>query len=415
MDNVSPADARAQFPRSAGELERLAREKILILDGAMGTMIQQLGFSEAEFRGQPFQSHPSALLGCNDLLSWTQPAAIQEIHQAFLDAGAEILSTNTFNANRVSLADYGLSESVRQINLAAVACARQAIVARRSDGRPRFVAGSIGPTNRTASLSPDVNDPGYRAVTFADLVAAYAEQIDALLSGGVDLLLPETTFDTLNLKACLFAVEECFERLGRRVPVIASVTITDRSGRTLSGQTLAAFCTSIGHAGLFAVAINCALGPELMRPHVEELAAICSTRTGCYPNAGLPNEFGQYEETPEQMAAVLGQFAASGWLNLVGGCCGTTPEHIRAIAPGRVGAPAAEAPPPAARGALQRPGAAGPHAGSNFTMIGARTNVSGSRKFARLIREANYAEAVSIAGNRWKAGLTSSTSIWTTG
>lgn len=404
MDNVSPADARAQFPRSAGELERLAREKILILDGAMGTMIQQLGFSEAEFRGQPFQSHPSALLGCNDLLSWTQPAAIQEIHQAFLDAGAEILSTNTFNANRVSLADYGLSESVRQINLAAVACARQAIAARRSDGRPRFVAGSIGPTNRTASLSPDVNDPGYRAVTFADLVAAYAEQIDALLSGGVDLLLPETTFDTLNLKACLFAVEECFERLGRRVPVIASVTITDRSGRTLSGQTLAAFCTSIGHAGLFAVAINCALGPELMRPHVEELAAICSTRTGCYPNAGLPNEFGQYEETPEQMAAVLGQFAASGWLNLVGGCCGTTPEHIRAIARAVSAHPPRKAPhlPPEARYSGLEPLVLTPE--SNFTMIGERTNVSGSRKFARLIREENYAEAVSIARQQVEGG-----------
>ncbi len=404
MDNVSPADARAQFPRSAGELERLAREKILILDGAMGTMIQQLGFSEAEFRGQPFESHPSALFGCNDLLSWTQPAAIQEIHHGFLDAGADILSTNTFNANRISLADYGLSESVRQINLAAVACARQAIAARRSDGRPRFVAGSIGPTNRTASLSPDVNDPGYRAVTFSDLVAAYAGQIDALLAGGVDLLLPETTFDTLNLKACLFAIEECFERLGRRVPVIASVTITDRSGRTLSGQTLAAFCASIGHADLFAVAINCALGPELMRPHVEELAAICSTRTGCYPNAGLPNEFGQYEETPEQMAAVLGQFAASGWLNLVGGCCGTTPEHIRAIARAVSAHPPRKAPhlPPEARYSGLEPLVLTPE--SNFTMIGERTNVSGSRKFARLIREENYAEAVSIARQQVEGG-----------
>ncbi len=395
---------RARSPVPPASLSCLAREKILILDGAMGTMIQQLGFSEAEFRGQPFQSHPSALLGCNDLLSWTQPAAIQEIHRAFLDAGADILSTNTFNANRISLADYGLSESVRQINLAAVACARQAIAARRSDGRPRFVAGSIGPTNRTASLSPDVNDPGYRAVTFSDLVAAYAGQIDALLAGGVDLLLPETTFDTLNLKACLFAIEECFERLGRRVPVIASVTITDRSGRTLSGQTLAAFCASIGHADLFAVAINCALGPELMRPHVEELAAICPTRTGCYPNAGLPNEFGQYEETPEQMAAVLGQFAASGWLNLVGGCCGTTPEHIRAIARAVSAHPPRKLPhlPPEARYSGLEPLVLTPE--SNFTMIGERTNVSGSRKFARLIREENYAEAVSIARQQVEGG-----------
>ncbi|MDD4270503.1 MAG: methionine synthase [Pirellulaceae bacterium] len=404
MDNLSTAAARARFPSAAGELQRLAGEKILILDGAMGTMIQQLGFSEAEFRGQPFASHPSPLLGCNDLLSWTQPAAIQGIHQAFLDAGAEILSTNTFNANCISLADYGLSASVRQINLAAVASARRAIAARESDARPRFVAGSIGPTNRTASLSPDVNDPGYRAVTFSDLVAAYAEQIDALLAGGVDLLLPETTFDTLNLKACLFAVEDCFERLGRRVPVIASVTITDRSGRTLSGQTLAAFCTSIGHADLFAVAINCALGPELMRPHVEELAAICPTRTGCYPNAGLPNEFGQYEETPEQMAAVLGQFAASGWLNLVGGCCGTTPEHIRAIARAVSEHPPRRPPhlPPEARYSGLEPLVLTPE--SNFTMIGERTNVSGSRRFARLIREENYAEAVSIARQQVEGG-----------
>ncbi len=404
MDNVSPADARAQFPRSAGELERLAREKILILDGAMGTMIQQLGFSEAEFRGQPFESHPSARFGCNDLLSWTQPAAIQEIHHGFLDAGADILSTNTFNANRISLADYGLTASVRQINLAAVACARQAIAARRSDGRPRFVAGSIGPTNRTASLSPDVNDPGYRAVTFSDLVAAYAGQIDALLAGGVDLLLPETTFDTLNLKACLFAVEECFERLGRRVPVIASVTITDRSGRTLSGQTLAAFCASIGHADLFAVAINCALGPELMRPHVEELAAICSN-----PNGLLP------ERRPAQRVwPIRGDPGADGGrtrpvrrIRLAEPRGRLLRDHAGAHPgdrPGRFGAPAAQAShlPPEARYSGLEPLVLTPE--SNFTMIGERTNVSGSRKFARLIREENYAEAVSIARQQVEGG-----------
>ncbi|MEN6497412.1 MAG: homocysteine S-methyltransferase family protein, partial [Thermoguttaceae bacterium] len=315
-------------------IETLANQRIVILDGAMGTMIQRLGFEEADYRGMAFSNHPRDLKGCNDLLTLTQPDAIQQIHREYLDAGADIVTTNTFNANRISMADYELVDQVREINLAAVGCARRAIgdLDARGDNRPRFVAGSLGPTNRTASLSPDVNDPGFRAVTFDQLVEAYYEQAAALVEGGADLLLAETTFDTLNLKACLFAIEDYFQKHNLRLPVMASVTITDRSGRTLSGQTLEAFWTSIAHANLFSVGINCALGPELMRPFVEELSALVPIRTSCYPNAGLPNEFGGYDETPAEMARVLGEFAVNGWLNVVGGCCGTTPEHIRAIA-----------------------------------------------------------------------------------
>ena len=388
---------------SSHPLHQLAQRRIVVLDGAMGTMIQQLGLREADFRGSILQSHGSPLLGCNDLLSWTCPDKITQIHRQFLDAGAHVVSTNTFNANRISLADYHLEDYVRQINEAAVRCARSAIESASPD-RACFVAGSIGPTNRTASLSPDVNDPGYRAVTFDDLVEIYSEQIEALLDAGVDLLLPETTFDTLNLKACLFAIEECFDRRSTRIPVIASVTITDLSGRTLSGQTLAAFVTSIAHANLFGVTINCALGPELMRPHVEELAAICPSRTGCYPNAGLPNEFGQYDETPAQMACVLGDFAANGWLNFVGGCCGTTPEHIRAIAEAVAEHPPRQLPhlEPYSRYSGLEPLVLTPD--SNFTMIGERTNVSGSRRFARLIREEKFEEALAIARQQVEGG-----------
>ncbi|NLX97770.1 MAG: methionine synthase [Rhodopirellula sp.] len=384
---------------SAALLTQLATENILILDGAMGTMIQQLGFGETDYRGRAFSGHSQTLGGCNDLLSVTQSDAIVEIHRKFLDAGADIVSTNTFNANRISLADYGLVDHVRPINLAAVACARQAIeaISRPNGGRPRFVAGSIGPTNRTASLSPDVNDPGYRAVTFDDLVAAYREQVAALVDGGVDLLLPETTFDTLNLKACLFAIGEYFDETGTRLPVLASVTITDRSGRTLSGQTLEAFWISVAHADLFGVGINCALGPELMRPYVEELSAIATVRTSCHPNAGLPNEFGGYDETPEEMARVLAEFAAEGWLNVVGGCCGTTPEHIRAIAAAVSDKPPRRIQPVVSytRYSGLEPLVLRPE--SSFTMIGERTNVAGSRRFARLVREGRHEEAVAIA------------------
>lgn len=387
-------------------LDSLAARRILILDGAMGTMIQRLGFGEVQFRGSQLAAHPRDLRGCNDLLSLTQPASITAIHRAYLEAGADIICTNTFNANRISLADYELTDRVEAINRAAVDCARRAIDDATAAGLsgPRFIAGSIGPTNRTASLSPQVNDPGYRAVTFDDLVTAYGEQIAALVEAGVDLLLPETVFDTLNLKACLFAAEDYFEKHGLRVPVMVSVTITDRSGRTLSGQTLAAFCTSVSHAELFSIGINCALGPDLMRPYVEELSSLVGLRTSCYPNAGLPNEFGGYDQTPEQVAGVLREFAANGWLNIVGGCCGTTPEHIRAIAQATAGlAPRVPpSPEPYTRYSGLEPLVLRPE--SSFTMIGERTNVSGSRKFARLVRQGQFEDAVAIARQQVEGG-----------
>jgi 5-methyltetrahydrofolate--homocysteine methyltransferase len=387
-------------------LARAVRRRILVLDGAMGTTIQGLGLGEDDFRASQFADHPVDLTGCNDLLSITRPEAIVDVHRGFLEAGADIICTNTFNANAISLADYKLEDRAAEINAAAVACARRAIdeVSRSGNGPPRFIAGSIGPTNRTASLSPDVSDPGYRAVTFDELVRIYSEQIAALAEAGVDALLAETVFDTLNLKACLFAAEDFFERSGSRLPLMVSVTITDRSGRTLSGQTLEAFWTSIAHGPLFSVGINCALGPELMRPHVEELSGLCPLPTSCHPNAGLPNEFGAYDETPEQMAAVLGEFAAAGWLNIVGGCCGTTPEHIRAIAEAARSHPPRVPPEPdhATRYAGLEPLVIRPD--SSFTMVGERTNVSGSRRFARLVREGNLAEALSIARGQVEGG-----------
>src|SRR5688572_7260946 len=323
--------ARMSIDRLVDALER----RIVVLDGAMGTMVQGLGLAdEAVWRGERFRDHTHPLKGCNDLLALTKPEVIEEIHLQFFRAGADICETDTFTATSLALADYGLEAPaiVRDLNIAAAQCARRAAErATREDGKPRWVAGSIGPTTKTASLSPDVNDPGARAVTFRELAASFGEQARALIEGGVDLLLTETHIDTLNCKAALFAFEELFASGVRRVPVIASVTIPDKSGRTLSGQTIEAFFNSISHANLFAVSINCALGADDMRPHVAELARIAGMRVACYPNAGLPNEFGEYDDTPEHMAKVLGGFARDGLLNIVGGCCGTRPEHIKAI------------------------------------------------------------------------------------
>ena len=386
-------------------LEQLVAERIVILDGAMGTMIQPLGFDEAAFRGDRFADHPVAVRGFNDLLVLTQPAAIEHIHYQFLEAGADIIETNTFGANAVAAEDYRMAAHVVDLNVAAAQVARRAAErAERKDGRPRFVAGSIGPTTKTASLSPDVNDPGFRAITFHDLVAAYREQTQALLDGGVDLLLTETHIDTLNMKASLFAIAELFERGARRVPVIASVTIPDRSGRTLSGQTVEAVYTSIAHHDLFAVSVNCALGAEEMRPHVADLARLHPGRVMCYPNAGLPNEFGGYDDTPAAMARVLGGFAADGLLNLVGGCCGTTPAHIAAIAAAVRPVPK-RVPPPARH--VTRLSGMDPlvlTAESNFTMIGERTNVTGSAAFRRLIKDDKYDEAVAVARQQVEGG-----------
>ncbi len=381
-------------------------ESILLFDGAMGTMIQSLKLDEKAFRGERFINHSRPLKGCNDLLSMTQPDAIEKIHRDYLEAGADIVETNTFNANAVSLSDYGLEGEVYAINLAAAKVARRAVesVNKKTPVKPRFVAGSIGPTNRTASLSPDVNNPAYRAVTFDELVQAYYDQARGLVDGGVDLLLPETTFDTLNLKACLFAIAKLFGERGILLPVLVSVTITDRSGRTLSGQTLEAFLTSISNAELTAVGINCAFGPHQMSPYVAELARLSPLPVFSYPNAGLPNEFGGYDMGPDELAKALGDWAREGWLNLVGGCCGTTPEHIAAIAEAvRESRP--RIPPERDRfthlSGLERLTI---RPDSNFIMVGERTNVAGSRKFARLIREEKYEEALAIAREQVEGG-----------
>ena len=323
-------------PGSAAALRDLFAQRIVVLDGAMGSMIQTFRLEEADFRGGRFPSHPHDLKGNNDLLSITRSDIIEKIHGAYFAAGADMVETNTFSSTAIAQADYRLESVVTELNRAAVDCARRAAQTAEvaTPGRRCFVAGAIGPLNRTLSMSPDVNRPEYRAVTWDQVVAAYTEQIRALLGGGVDTLLVETIFDTLNAKAALFAIESVFDELGEaaRVPVMISVTITDASGRTLSGQTIGAFYNSVVHAQPFSVGINCALGGAAMRPYVEELAAIASCYVSCYPNAGLPNAFGGYDETPAEMAAVLGEFAAAGFVNLVGGCCGSTPAHITAIA-----------------------------------------------------------------------------------
>jgi 5-methyltetrahydrofolate--homocysteine methyltransferase len=386
-------------------LETALRERIVVLDGAMGTMIQGYGLTEADFRGDRFRDHPVPLGGCSDLLAVTRPDIIEAIHYDFLRAGADIVETNSFTGTSIALADYKLDGLVYDINHAAAQCAvRAAQRAERDDKRPRWVAGSMGPTTKTASLSPDVNDPGFRAITFAELVAAFKAQARALIDGGVDLLLPETHIDTLNMKAALHAIDELFAEGVRRVPVIASVTIPDRSGRTLSGQTVEAFYNSISHVDLLAVSINCALGADDMRPHVEELARIVKTRVCCYPNAGLPNEFGEYDDTPAHMAQVVGEFAKSGWVNLVGGCCGTRPEHVAAIAAEVRKSPPRETPSiaPYTRLSGLEPLTITPE--TNFVIIGERTNVTGSAAFRRLIKEDKYDEAVTVARQQVDGG-----------
>ena len=387
-------------------LERLLRERILVLDGAMGTLLQAHGLDEAGYRGEPFRDHPRDVRGCHDLLALTQPALVEEAHTRYLEAGCDLIETNTFTATSVSLADYGLESHARAINEAAARVARRAADAmtRRTPNRPRFVAGSLGPTNKTASISPYVDRPALRAITFDELVSAYHDAASGLLDGGVDLLLAETSFDTLNLKAALFAIARCFDERGSRVPVIASFTITDRSGRTLSGQTPEAVWISIAHAELLAVGLNCALGPAEMEPHLEELSRVAPIFVACYPNAGLPNEFGGYDETPESMAKRLGEFARAGWLNLVGGCCGTTPEHVRAIAEAVEGL-APRQPPEIER--YTRLSGLEPltvRPDSNLILIGERTNVTGSRRFARLVRDGRYEEALDVARQQVTGG-----------
>lgn len=314
-------------------LDALASERILIIDGAMGSLIQTYALGEADFRGAQFASHNRPLKGDNDLLVLTRPDVIRAIHAQYLDAGADIISTNTFNATSVSQADYGLESAVRAINVAAARLARESCdAAQARDGAPRFVAGALGPTSKTLSLSPDVNDPARRDVTFDELVAAYREQTDGLIEGGVDIILIETIFDTLNAKAAIFAVEASFEALGERLPIMISGTITDLSGRTLSGQTVEAFWHSVRHAQPWSVGLNCALGPKDMDAHIRALARVANVRVSAYPNAGLPNAMGGYDETPGDMLRVMEPWAKQGVVSLLGGCCGTTPDHIRAFA-----------------------------------------------------------------------------------
>src|SRR5436309_7375250 len=387
-------------------LERILRSRIAILDGAMGTMIQAHRLDEAGFRGRQFANHPYDLKGCNDLLCLTRPELVEAIHRQYLDAGADIIETNTFNSTAISLADYHLEHVVYDLNVAGARVAREAVekVTAADPTRPRLVAGAIGPTNRTASMSPDVNNPAFRAVTYDELVVAYTEQVRGLMDGGVDLLLCETVFDTLNLKAALFAIDQYFEAKGRRVPVMVSVTITDRSGRTLSGQTVEAFWNSIAHMPLLSVGINCALGAKQMRPYLEELADIAPVFISCYPNAGLPNAFGGFDETPEIMAADLGEFAANGWLNIVGGCCGTTPAHIKALAEAvRELTPHRRAiPEPYTRFSGLEPLTLRPD--TNFVNVGERTNVTGSPQFAKLILSGEYEGALAVARQQVDGG-----------
>ncbi len=385
-------------------IHRHLRERILILDGAMGTMIQRHVLSEADFRGERFANHPVDVRGNNDLLCLTQPQIIQDIHRAYLEAGADIIETNTFNANGISQQDYRMEHLVYEINREAARLARQAADEFTSADKPRFVAGAIGPTNRTASISPDVNRPGYRAVTFDDLVAAYTPQIQGLLDGGADLLLIETVFDTLNAKAALFAIEEEFLRRGSQVPIMLSFTIVDVSGRTLSGQTLEAFWISVRHADLLSIGINCSLGAAQMRPFMEELSRLAPIYTSVYPNAGLPNAFGEYEETAGVTAGYLEDFARNGYINIAGGCCGTTPEHVRTIARRLQNIPPRKLPRVEEYPAFSGLEALVVRPDSNFINVGERCNVAGSRRFARLIREEKYDEALEVARQQVENG-----------
>jgi 5-methyltetrahydrofolate--homocysteine methyltransferase len=315
-------------------IQEAIKKNILVLDGAMGTMLQRYNFSEEDFRGERFKDFPHSLKGNNDLLSLTQPQAIRAVHAAYFEAGADIVETNTFSGTTIGMADYHLEDLVYELNYESARIAREVadeFTAKNPD-KPRFVAGSIGPTNRTASMSPDVNDPGYRAVTFDDLRIAYKQQVEALMDGGADLLLVETIFDTLNAKAALFAIEEVKEERNIDIPIMVSGTITDASGRTLSGQTVEAFLISVSHIPLLSVGFNCALGADLMKPYLQTLAHNTSFNVSAHPNAGLPNAFGEYDETPEQMQVFIKEYLDDNLINIIGGCCGTTPEHIKLIA-----------------------------------------------------------------------------------
>ena len=412
MTGLASAETLEERPGEdarAGRIDALKRalnSRILVLDGAMGTMIQDHRLSEADYRGSRFADHAAPQKGNNDLLSLTQPDIIRDIHAAYLAVGADIVETNTFNSTAIAMADYLMEDAVHDLNLASARIARQAADAQTAltPERPRFVAGVLGPTNRTASISPDVNDPAFRNADFDTLAAAYREAASGLVDGGVDLLLIETVFDVLNCKAAIFAAEAVFDERDVRLPIMVSGTITDASGRTLTGQTPEAFVNSISHADPLIVGLNCALGAAQLRPHIEEIARCSETYVGCHPNAGLPNAFGGYDQTPEEMRAVLKEFAESGFVNLVGGCCGTTPAHIEAIVDAMAGMPARR---PASRAPACRLSGLEPltiEPSSLFVNVGERTNVTGSARFARLIKEGDFETALDVARQQVENG-----------
>src|SRR5688500_6481966 len=396
---------------TASLLHQLLAERILVLDGAMGTMIQRLKLTDEQFRGERFRNHPKDLKGNSDLLVLTRPDDIAGIHAQYLEAGADIIETNTFTATTISQADYDLESIAYELNVQGAAIARRVADewTRRTPDRPRFVAGSLGPTNRTLSISPDVNNASFRAATFDELRTAYAQQALGLIDGGSHLLLLETIFDTLNAKAAIVGIEDAFDERGIRLPLMISVTITDRSGRTLSGQTLDAFYVSIEHANPFSVGLNCALGAREIRPYLAELARIATCYVSCYPNAGLPNAFGQYDELPDETGQLLREFATSGFVNLIGGCCGTTPDHSRAVAQAVEGV----SPRPRPRDADTPCHGLSRYSGletlvlspdSNFQMIGERTNVTGSKRFSRLVMAGDWAGASDVALEQVRGG-----------
>jgi len=385
-------------------LAELLKQRILVLDGAMGSMIQTYKLDEAEYRGERFKDWPSDVKGNNDLLVLSQPKIIKDIHKAYLEAGADILETNTFNANAISMADYDMEELVYEMNVAAAKLAKEACDEYSTPEKPRLVAGVLGPTNRTASISPDVNNPGFRNVTFDQLCDSYTEALRGLIEGGIDIVLVETIFDTLNAKAALFAIDQFFEEQGKKWPVMISGTITDASGRTLSGQTAEAFYNSLRHIQPVSFGFNCALGAKELRPHIEEIAGLANCHINTHPNAGLPNEFGEYDETPEQMAAEIEDWAKNGYLNIIGGCCGTTPPHIKAIAEAVSKYPPRQ---PKENDHTTRLSGLEPcniTKDSLFVNVGERTNVTGSAKFKRLILEESYDEALTVARDQVESG-----------
>jgi 5-methyltetrahydrofolate--homocysteine methyltransferase len=387
-------------------IEDLLSERILIIDGAMGTMIQDYKLTEKDYRGEFFAEHSHDLKGNNDLLSLTQPRIIEEIHIDFLEAGADLIETNTFNANGLSQQDYKIEDAVYDINLASAKIARKAVekVNSKSPKQPRFVIGALGPTNQTASISPDINRPEYRKVTFDEVVTGYFDQVRGLVDGDVDFLMVETIFDTLNAKAALFAIDKYLSETGKDIPVMLSVTIVDASGRTLSGQTLDAFWTSVSSYNIFSIGVNCALGAKEMRPYIEELSKLAPHYVSIYPNAGLPNEFGGYDDSPEYMAEILSDIAKSGFVNLVGGCCGTMPKHIKKIAESMK-----EFLPRKIPQVHDYPGFSGLESlivrpETNFINVGERCNISGSARFRNMILEENYDEAIRVARTQVETG-----------